>query len=136
MNQPVYDLTERGVLVAGGWSLAHARLLRLEQVGDEALALVDGNGNGDGYEVEAEFWWRQDGAWIIGGSSGTGSLHGPNSWTGQQGGRVWSVGHGRPNSHVVIRCDGEEHRIPVDGDGLWLLSRDPDWGGEHPTVVG
>ncbi|MDA8061582.1 MAG: hypothetical protein M0T80_03945 [Actinomycetota bacterium] len=69
------ELSEREVIAAGGWHPRYARVLATVVLGDEAVVLVDGNG--DGSEVEAEHWCRDEqGEWVGVGSSGVGPLDG------------------------------------------------------------
>jgi hypothetical protein len=46
-------LTEDYVIQNGGWSRQYARVRLIVQDGDVAMALVDGNGDGAEYEIEA-----------------------------------------------------------------------------------
>ena len=51
-------LSAQTVIESGGWHPRYARVLLILQLGDEALVLVDGNG--DGAEVESEQWFLTD----------------------------------------------------------------------------
>jgi hypothetical protein len=55
-------LTEATVLAAGGWHPRYARVVLIHQVVDEAVVLVDSNG--DGAEIECERWFWAEGAWV------------------------------------------------------------------------
>jgi hypothetical protein len=52
----VDELTEELIIASGGWHPRYARVLLIQQIGDQAIVLVDGNG--DGAEVESERWSR------------------------------------------------------------------------------
>jgi hypothetical protein len=71
------------IIRTGGWHPRYARVLLVEHEGERALALVDGNG--DGAELELEYWFRDaDGAWQGGSTSGHGALEhmaSAQSWT-------------------------------------------------------
>lgn len=54
-TQIMKELSGRALISAGGWHRRYARVLLVQQLGDEAIVLVDGNG--DGAEVEAENWY-------------------------------------------------------------------------------
>lgn len=77
----VSELSEEGVVAAGGWHPRYARVLLIQRLGNEAVVvLVDGNG--DGAEVEAEHWFRDEhGDWVGGGIGGVGALDGRPIWT-------------------------------------------------------
>jgi hypothetical protein len=72
-------LTEERVITQGGWHPDYARVLLIQEVGDEAIVRVDGNG--DGADVEREQWFLTDGGWAAGSSGGVGAFDRRPLWT-------------------------------------------------------
>src|ERR1700680_403160 len=66
------NLTDALVLDSGGWHSAHARVLLT--VADENVGFVLVDGNGDGAELEMEYWFQDDNGWRAGSSTGEGPL--------------------------------------------------------------
>jgi hypothetical protein len=65
----IRDLSADGIIMACGWHLSYARVVLIEQDHDDAVVLVDGNG--DGAELELEYWHRDvDGLWYCGSTAG------------------------------------------------------------------
>lgn len=105
------------VLARGGWHPAFARVLLVEQSGDRALVLVDGNG--DGAELEVEYW-RRGSQWEELASSGYGPLASVepfNSW--RPDGFVCAVGRISPGEAILIDYAGSAHRRLANQFGLW-----------------
>ncbi len=74
MDDGMAELSAEAIIRTSGWHPGYARVLLIEQAGDFAVVLVDGNG--DGAELELEYWQRDaDGLWRGGSSSGYGSLY-------------------------------------------------------------
>lgn len=63
MDDAIRDLSADAVIMVGGWDPRYARVLLIEHEENNALVLVDGNG--DGAELELEYWHRDhgDGLW-------------------------------------------------------------------------
>lgn len=103
----------------GGWHPRYARVLLVEREGNRALVLVDGNG--DGAELELEYWFRDaDGAWDGGSTSGHGALEHmvfTQSW--KAGEFVVALGRTEPASEIAIQYGGEVHRRRANKFGLW-----------------
>jgi hypothetical protein len=121
MKRPPLDVDT--ALRLGGWHPRYAKVMKLQTRGDVAFASIDSNG--DGREVEEEYFVRDDEWWIIGTSS----------WgTGSDG----SHAHGyAPGAHsVVVVYAGESHSVPVDEDGeWWFVGRVPaGWEGRMPPM--
>lgn len=112
-------LTREYVISAGGWHSRFARVLLIEQSGDQALVLVDGNG--DGAELEVEYWKREVGAgWQSCSSSGYGSqdsLKAAETWN--SGESVYAVGRADPGSEIRIRYDNSVYRRQANEFGVW-----------------
>jgi hypothetical protein len=110
------------VLARGGWHPAFARVLLVEQSLDLALVLVDGNG--DGAEVEVEYW-RHDGEWEELASSGYGPLDAIepfSSW--RPDGFVCALGRTGPGEAVIVDYAGSAHRRLANEFGLWGFIHD------------
>lgn len=120
------------LLIAGGWNPLIARLLRVETVGDEALVLVDTNG--DGNEIEVEFWRRESPSWHCLGSAGLGS----GGYSGSRGGLLWTVGRTPGLMSVRVAHGNAVRELPVDQYGYWILVEveDDQSDGDYPVVVG
>ena len=65
----IRNLSADGIIMTGGWHLSYARVVLIEQDHDDAVVLVDGNG--DGAELELEYRHRDvDGLWYCGSTAG------------------------------------------------------------------
>ncbi|HUJ65319.1 MAG TPA: hypothetical protein VLX59_07275 [Acidimicrobiales bacterium] len=115
------NLTHELVIEAGGWHPMFARVLLIVADEDVAFALVDGNG--DGAELEMEYWSREDTVWTPGVSSGHGPLDMLKSNRWDAGSMVCAVGHGVPGESVRVGYDGEVIQCPVNPFGLWGFVR-------------
>jgi hypothetical protein len=132
---PRRALTAQLVISAGGWHPRFARVLLIEQDGGLGLALIDGNG--DGAELELEYW-QHDGAgrWHGGSSSGHGPLDGLRTAGWNAGPFVCAIGRAGPHEAVQVRYGGRAHRRVASELGVWGFihaadSADP---GELPAV--
>jgi len=116
------DLTEDLVISTGGWHPAYARVVLLVADEDVAIALVDGNG--DGSELEMEYWFKDANGWAGGQSSGEGPL-GTMRWTNRwdAGPMVCAVGKGVPGESVRLRYEGEVCECTINQFGLWGFVR-------------
>jgi hypothetical protein len=125
------------VVRSGGWHPRYARVLLIEQSGDSALVLVDGNG--DGAELELEYWHRDtDGTWEGGATSGHGALTWlPSSDAWSTGELVCALGRGDPASLVSISYGGTTYSRHTNEFGLWGFIHDADspHRGDLPTVT-
>jgi hypothetical protein len=135
---PQDDLTPDEVLTLGGWNRRYARVLRVERAGDDAVALVDTNG--DGSEIEADGLRRQDGRWQSTTSWGFGPLgQSFHSWTAGSM-PLWLGGCAPPGTRVAASQGGGPERFTTaDEHGLWLFVEDSrslpdggDWTGVGP----
>jgi hypothetical protein len=99
---------------------------RYRQAGDSALVLVDGNG--DGAELELEYWHRDtDGTWEGGATSGHGALTWlPSSDAWSTGELVCALGRGDPASLVSISYGGTTYSRQTNEFGLWGFLHDAD----------
>jgi len=116
------NLTEDLVIASGGWNPAFARVVLIVADADVAIVLVDGNG--DGVELEMEYWNKNEDGWVGGSSSGYGPLGGirsMNRW--DAGSMVCAVGGGDPGETVLLRYDGEVCECTVNQFGLWGFVR-------------
>jgi hypothetical protein len=126
------------IIRTGGWHPRYARVLLVEHDADRALVLVDGNG--DGAELELEYWFRDaagDGGWQGGSTSGHGALEsmGTASWIA--GDFVAAVGRARPGTEIGIQYGGEVWRRRANEFGLWgfIHPVDSRRAGEAPAVI-
>jgi hypothetical protein len=134
---PDNDLSAELVLRAGGWPARYARVLLIERDGDNGLVLVDGNG--DGAELEVEYWHHEANAGWRGGSS---SGHGPlesvtsaESW--DAGDFACALGRASPAAVITIRYCGAAYTRRANEFGLWGFIHDSDSRrpGELPAVT-
>lgn len=117
------NLTEDLVISTGGWNPAFARVVLI--VADEDVAIVLVDGNGDGAELEMEYWNKDVHGWLGGQSNGYGSLGWAtgsiNRW--DAGPMVCAVGGGDPGEIVRIGYDGKVCECTVNQFGLWGFVR-------------
>jgi hypothetical protein len=125
------------IIRTGGWHPRYARVLLVEHDGDRALVLVDGNG--DGAELELEYWLRDaDGEWQGGSSSGHGALEymaTAQSW--DAGDFVAALGRADPGAEITIQYGGATYRRRTNEFGLWgfVHPADSSRTDETPTVT-
>jgi hypothetical protein len=125
------------VIRSGGWDPRYARVLLIERTGDKALVLVDGNG--DGAELELEYW-RRDAAdgWqgeTSSGHSALDSLDAAETWS--TGEYVSALGRVSPGSVVSIAYGGNTYRRHASELGVWgfIHPTDSSRAGELPAVA-
>jgi hypothetical protein len=122
---PRTALTEQLVISAGGWHPRYTRVLMIERDArtdqDAGLALVLVDGNGDGAELEVEYWQRDEaGLWEAGSSSGHGSLEWLARFTSWSAGPfVCAVGRVGPRQAVQVSYNGRAHRRIASDSGVW-----------------
>lgn len=114
------ELTEAVVIADGGWDSRYARVRLIQQVGDEAIALVDGNG--DGAEIESEHWFQESEGWVGGWSQGIGPLGHRPIWTwGEVGGAGFVIGCTPDTTgQVTVEWLGRRSAAVPDAIGLWI----------------
>ena len=119
MNQAIRVLSEDAIIRLGGWHPSYARVLLIEHDDDQALILVDGNG--DGAELELEYWHRDSAStWQGGSSSGYGSLDSlPSSQSWNAGDFVAALGRVAPATEVSIEYGGDPYRRRANEFGIW-----------------
>ncbi len=119
MDDAVRELSGEAVVRAGGWHPKYARALLVEQDGDLALVLIDGNG--DGAELEVEYWERDaDGLWRGGSSSGHGQLDSlPDAQSWNAGPFVAALGRAKPGAQVSVGYGGHVYRRHANEHGIW-----------------
>jgi hypothetical protein len=126
------DLTDDLIVLSGGWNPQYARVVMTAVDDDVAIVLVDGNG--DGAELEMEYWEKGADGWVGGSASGYGPLGGmrwTNRWDAGQ--MVCAVGEGVPGESVRLRYDGEVCECTVNQFGLWGFVRKVEhMGVKHP----
>ena len=119
MDGEISELSAEAIVRAGGWDPRYARALLVAQDADHALALIDGNG--DGAELELEYWTRDTGSgWHGGASSGFGApdaMPAAQSWNA--GDVVAAVGKSEPDAEVSIRYGGRSYRRQAGQSGVW-----------------
>jgi hypothetical protein len=113
-------LTEEHIINHGGWHPRFARVLLIAEVGEEAFAIVDGNG--DGAELELEQWLQSDEGWVSGMSSGIGPLDNRRGvWvTGWTGGVGYAAGGASPGHEIAVEWRGQVKRATANDYGVWL----------------
>jgi hypothetical protein len=131
------SLSADDVIRSGGWDPRYARVLLIEQNGDQALVLVDGNG--DGAELELEYWRRDaGGGWQGEASSGHSALESLDA------AETWSTGEyvcalGRVGSGSVVRIayGGRTYSRQANRHGVWgfIHAADSPRAGELPAVA-
>lgn len=119
MADHIRDLTADAIIRAGGWHPRYARVLLIEHDEQDAVILVDGNG--DGAELELEYWHRgDDGRWRGGATSGHGPLALlPTFQTGNGADFVAAVGRAQPLAELSIHYAGQVHRRRANEFGIW-----------------
>jgi hypothetical protein len=111
-------LSAQTVIESGGWHARYARVLLILQLGDEALVLVDGNG--DGVEVESEQWFLTDEGWVAGSSGGIGPFDGRSLWSwGWRSGYGYVVGCASPGETATVEWRGEVQQATANDLGIW-----------------
>jgi hypothetical protein len=137
MDDGVRELSADAVIDTGGWPPRYARVLLIEHDEQDAVILVDGNG--DGAELELEYWRRgDDGLWHGGSTSGHGPLASlPESQTWNAGDFVAAVGRARPFTEVSVEYGGRRYRRRANEFGTWgfVHASDSPNTGELPAVV-
>lgn len=119
------ELTAEHVIAAGGWHPGYARVLAIATDGDLALAIVDGNG--DGQELEAEIWVSDQTGWapIVSWGAGPLDLGRPAHDLAHGWSRGAHYAHGVAPDHqtVTITFNGEVHTVEVTPSGVWAFIR-------------
>lgn len=137
MDDHIRELTADAIIRAGGWHPRHARVLLIEPDEQDAVILIDGNG--DGAELELEYWYLgDDGRWHGGATSG----HGPlaflpafQAWNAVD--FVTAIGRTLPNTEVSVQYGGRVYRRRANEFGIWgfVHAADSPHKGELPAVV-
>jgi hypothetical protein len=128
-------LTDEALIMAGGWHPRYARVLLIQYIDAEALALVDGNGNGA--EVECEQWsWTSEG-WVERSSNGIGPLDGRAPWTwGELADIGFVVGCAEPGTTVMVKWGTETQEAIANDNGVWVgLFDERPATSSRPTLV-
>jgi hypothetical protein len=137
MDDAIRDLSADAIIRAGGWHPSYARVLLIEDNEDDALVLVDGNG--DGAELELEYWHRDtDSSWRGGSTSGHGSLDFmPSSESWDAGEFVAALGRVAPATEVTVEYGGHAYHRTANEFGVWGLIHAADSArpGELPKVT-
>lgn len=136
MDDHIRELTAEAIIEGGGWHPRYARVLLIEHDEQDAVILIDGNG--DGAELELEYWHHgEDGLWHGGSTSGYGPLTGlPTIQTWNAGSFVAAVGRTRPNTEVVVHYGGRVYRRRATEFGTWgfVHTADSPDTGELPAL--
>jgi hypothetical protein len=137
MDDAMHVLSAEDLIRVGGWHPSYARVLLIEHDEDNALVIIDGNG--DGAELELEYWHRgSDGLWRGGSTSGHGALDFlPSSQSWDAGPFVAALGRVDPGATVSLEYAGHVYRRQASEPGVWgfihaSCSARP---GDLPTVV-
>jgi hypothetical protein len=125
------------VVGEGGWNRNFARVLLIEEHDGQAVVLVDGNG--DGAELELEYWAREGATgWVwqsSSGYSGLGSLGPADTWT--TGTYVVALGKVEPGANVRLTYAGSTHSRQANEFGIWgfISPADPESPEELPVIA-
>lgn len=119
MGQGIAELSADAVIHVGGWHPSYARVLLIEHDEQDAVILVDGNG--DGAELELEYWHRgEDGHWHGGSTSGYGPLAFlPTFQAWNAGDFVAAVGRAQPRAEISVEYAGQVHSRRASEFGTW-----------------
>jgi hypothetical protein len=124
-------LTDDAIISLGGWAPRYARVVMLAIDDDVAIALVDGNG--DGAELEMEYWFKEDGTWGGGSTSGHGPLDSVSTSRWDAGPMVCAAGRAVPGDVVRITYDGAVHQCQANQHGVWgFIRKMEDMNAKHP----
>jgi hypothetical protein len=126
VDEAIRALSEDAIIRIGGWHPGYARVLLIEHDDENAVVVVDGNG--DGAELELEYWHRDvDGGWQGGSSSGHGSLDWlPSSQPWDAGPFVAALGRVAPATEVTIEYGGHAYHRTANEFGLWGFVHEAD----------
>ncbi len=137
MDDAIRDLSADAIIRVGGWHPGYARVLLIEHDEDDALVLVDGNG--DGAELELEYWHRDtDDGWSGGSTGGHGPLDFlPSSESWDAGEFVVALGRAAPATEVTVEYGGRAYVRTANEFGVWGLVHAADSArpGELPEVT-
>lgn len=137
MDEGIQGLSEEAIIRTGGWHPWYARVLLIEHDEKDAVVLVDGNG--DGAELEVEYWHREiDGTWRGGSSGGHGPLDLlPSSESWDAGEFVAALGRVAPGTKVTVAYGGHTYHRTANEFGVWGLAHPADSArpGELPVVT-
>jgi hypothetical protein len=137
LDDAIRMLSADAVIREGGWHPRYARVLLIEHDDKDALVLVDGNG--DGAELELEFWHRDaDGTWRGGSTGGHGSLDlmsSAESWDASE--FVVALGRVAPGTEVTAEYGGRVFQRTANEFGVWGLvhAADSPRPGDLPAVT-
>jgi hypothetical protein len=137
MDDGIRNLSADDIIRVAGWHPSYARVLLIEHDDDDAVVLVDGNG--DGAELELEYWHRDvDGSWSGGSSGGHGPLEfvaSSESW--DAGEFVVALGRVAPATEVSVEYGGRTYHRTANEFGVWGLIHAADSArpGELPEVT-
>jgi len=137
MEDRARELSEEAIIRIGGWDPKYARVLLIEEDNNFGLVLVDGNG--DGAELELEYWLRDaDDMWGGAGSSGHGPLNTlPRSQCWNAGPFVAAVGRVEPTAYVSLEYAGRRYSRRATDSGTWgfVHAVDPGRRYDVPRVI-
>jgi hypothetical protein len=137
VDEAIHVLTEHAIIRQGGWHPRYARVLLIEHDEDDALVLVDGNG--DGAELELEYWHRDaDGTWSGGSTGGHGPLDFlPSSESWDAGEFVVALGRVASATEVTVEYSSHSYQRTANEFGIWgfIHASDSARPGELPEVT-
>jgi hypothetical protein len=132
----VRELSADAVIHTGGWHPRYARVLLIEHDDRVGVILIDGNG--DGAELELEYWHRDDDLWHGGATAGHGPLAFlPTFQAWNAGDFVAAIGRTRPGAAVSVDYGNSRYRRQASELGIWgfVHAADSPDSDELPTVV-
>ena len=137
MDEAISELSAEALIRAGGWHPRYARVLLAEHDDDHAVVLIDGNG--DGAELELEYWHREaDGGWRGGASGGHGpldQLRRAESWNA--GEFVVALGRVEPGARVSLDYGRQIYFRRASELGVWgfIHAADSARSGDLPALI-
>jgi hypothetical protein len=124
------DASPVDLLAAGGWSVTHARMVRVVTEGDEALVLIDTNG--DRTDFAADIWRRTPSGWEEIASTDVGF----GASTGGHDRLLWTIGVGPRGERVIVAVHDGVREVDVDEHGHWVVAEDREARPPYPRIVG
>jgi hypothetical protein len=138
MDDGIRELSADPVIQAGGWHPRYARVLLVEHDYHDAVILVDGNG--DGAELELEYWHHgDDGLWHGGSTFGHGPLgYLPTFQAWNAGPFVAAVGCAPSSTKVSVEYNDRLYLRAANEFGIWgfVHATDSLRADELPTMAG
>ena len=108
------DLDWNTAIAAGGWDARSATVLAVATNGDVGAAIIDTNG--DGADIDLDWYVRVDGDWQPGSSGNISEAGSAESFDG-----LAQWGRTTPGQTIEIEHQGNRHTLTATDTGWWLL---------------